>query len=528
MEEELQQKQNFLRMNILERGYDAEQFMGFLQGKKGDLGLDLNNWSLNELILAVQEFTLQNNLNNVNNNEQLKQNNNNLIQMDMENSPNQNQFQQINSSEDEYIQCENVVFNELSQAKDAEIKLSFPEKVEGGLFSKSYVTYLMQTSPLDYKIRKRYSDFEWLRNAISTIYINCVIPPLCKKNYADRFSEVLISKRTRSIEKFMNGLLIHPLIKNSEIFFNFISIENEAEFEKKKKSFKIVSPNKLESVKSLTGQLKVTVNKEKEIYFENIKDNSDFNINLLKKLTTGYKGLIELLEQINGKMKEISDIWNELYKKSMKYYENKSTYETYNIMSKVMDDWREINKKQKILINEGIREYFRYVKNEFNSIKDLAIKVDNNRLIFMKAFEKLTSLKENVYKQDISNWGLNSFDMELKSQLLTNKNLAFSKMLPNETKKVDELRHNYGFYLNSLISEFERIRELNGKRHKNHVINFIKNITETLNDFSTTLVDRVSIYDEIKEKEEKIGEEKNNQQEISDLNNNINEGKDIS
>ena len=303
MEEELQQKQNFLRMNILERGYDAEQFMGFLQGKKGDLGLDLNNWSLNELILAVQEFTLQNNLNNVNNNEQLKQNNNNLIQMDMENSPNQNQFQQINSSEDEYIQCENVVFNELSQAKDAEIKLSFPEKVEGGLFSKSYVTYLMQTSPLDYKIRKRYSDFEWLRNAISTIYINCVIPPLCKKNYADRFSEVLISKRTRSIEKFMNGLLIHPLIKNSEIFFNFISIENEAEFEKKKKSFKIVSPNKLESVKSLTGQLKVTVNKEKEIYFENIKDNSDFNINLLKKLTTGYKGLIELLEQINGKMK---------------------------------------------------------------------------------------------------------------------------------------------------------------------------------------------------------------------------------
>ena len=193
-----------------------------------------------------------------------------------------------------------------------------------------------------------------------------------------------------------------------------------------------------------------------------------------------------------------------------------------------MDDWREMNKKQKILINEGIREYFRYVKNEFNSIKDLAIKVDNNRLIFMKAFEKLTSLKENVYKQDISNWGLNSFDMELKSQLLTNKNLAFSKMLPNETKKVDELRHNYGFYLNSLISEFERIRELNGKRHKNHVINFIKNITETLNDFSTTLVDRVSIYDEIKEKEEKIGEEKNNQQQISDLNNNINEGKDIS
>ena len=93
----------------------------------------------------------------------------------------------------------------------------------------------MQTTPLWFKIRKRYSDFEWLRNVLSTVYINCVIPPFCKKNYSDRFSEVLIAKRTRSIEKFMKGILIHPLLKNSEIFDNFISIEKEADFEKKKK-----------------------------------------------------------------------------------------------------------------------------------------------------------------------------------------------------------------------------------------------------------------------------------------------------
>ena len=49
MEGELQQKQNFLRINILDRGCDAEQFMIFLQSKKGELGLDLNNWTLNEL-----------------------------------------------------------------------------------------------------------------------------------------------------------------------------------------------------------------------------------------------------------------------------------------------------------------------------------------------------------------------------------------------------------------------------------------------------------------------------------------------
>jgi hypothetical protein len=246
----------------------------------------------------------------------------------------------------------------------------------------------------------------------------------------------------------------------------------------------------------------------------------DINIELLQKLTKGYKGLIVLMEQMTEKMKEISEIWKDIYKKNLNYYEKKSTIETYNIMSKVMDDWKEINKKQRILINEGIREYFRYVKNEFCAIKDLAVKVDSNRTIYLKAFEKLNALKENIFKQDISNWGLNSFDLELKSQLLTNKNLAFSKMLPKDTKKVDDLKHYYGFYLNSIISEFERIRELNGKRHKNRVTNFIKEITESLNDFSINLSDRFSDYNEIKEVNNK---EENNTQEAN--NNNINENR---
>ena len=537
MEGELEQKQNFLRINILEKGCDAEQFMNFLQSKKGDLGLDLNNWTLNELTLAVQEFislnnvinlpNLQNN-NNINSNQNLNnpeqqipeekntENNENLIQMDREINQNHNQFQ----SQEEFIHCEKVSPNELSQAKEAEIKLSFPEKVEGGLFSKSYVTYLMQTNPMGYKIRKRYSDFEWLRNILSTIFINCVIPPLCKKNYAGRFSEVLIAKRTRSIEKFMNGILIHPLMKNSEIFYNFISMEKEADFDKKKKEYnRLSSPVILNQVKSLTGEIKVTVSKEKEIYLENIKDNCILNEELLQKITKGYKALILLMEQLSDKMKELSELWKDIYKKSVNYYEKPNTSTSFDILSKIMLDWSEINKKQKILINEGIREYFRYIKNEFHAIKDLALKVDNHKSIYVKAFDKLMAMKENTFKQDISTWGLNSVDMENKAQLLTNKNLAFAKMLPRDTKKVDELRHNYGLYINSLIAEFERIRELNAKRHKKYIYIFTKNITESLNDFQVYLSDRLSYYDDIKDEENDKEaqrdanlEEKNNQE----------------
>ena len=68
-----------------------------------------------------------------------------------------------------------------------------------------------------------------------------------------------------------------------------------------------------------------------------------------------------------------------------------------------MQDWSETNKRQKILMNEYIREYFRYIKNEFISLKNLAQKVDNNKSKYTKAFEKLNSMKESLFKQDITN-----------------------------------------------------------------------------------------------------------------------------
>ena len=54
------QKQNFLRENILEKGYDADEFMEFLESKKGEKGLKIENWTMGELEPVVKEFTQQN------------------------------------------------------------------------------------------------------------------------------------------------------------------------------------------------------------------------------------------------------------------------------------------------------------------------------------------------------------------------------------------------------------------------------------------------------------------------------------
>ena len=522
-DEDLNAKQTFLRENILEKGYDAEDFMKLLQNKKGESGLDLISWTMNELKEAVNEFvqdkspeispieeeekidnkTVENEKDNENENEE--QNENNAAQS--EEVDNLDKFQQEypekSSQKEEYAKTTVNEFTGFTDKEGIVVKVSSPEKKEGGIFSKSYVSYLVETEPFDFKTRKRYSDFLWLRNTLSLLYSHCVIPPLCKKNYVDRFSEVLINKRMRSIEKFFEGLLVHPLIKNSQILYDFLSIEKETDFHKKKQKYgKITAPTYVKEFKTLEGDIKVSVTKEKEMYLQNIEDNCIINEELLQKVTKSYKSLLLLMVQIGDKMKEIAGLWKLVYEKSTKYYDIHNTSQTYNILSKVMQNWAETEMKQIDILNTNVREYFRYVKNEYHSMRDLGDIVESNKMIYKKAFDKLYFNKENLFKQqDLLQWGLSKEDLGNKLVLLKNKDLAFSKMLPKETKRVNMFKEFYGSYLNSIINEYERIRALNAKRHKEKITIFIRNLSDCITDFHVSLADRLTEFSEMKDDE---------------------------
>ena len=51
-----EEKQNFLREKILEKGYDVNEFVEFLTQKKGEEGADVSNWSMEDLKKVVNEF----------------------------------------------------------------------------------------------------------------------------------------------------------------------------------------------------------------------------------------------------------------------------------------------------------------------------------------------------------------------------------------------------------------------------------------------------------------------------------------
>ena len=97
-------------------------------------------------------------------------------------------------------------------------------------------------------------------------------------------------------------------------------------------------------------------------------------------------------------------------------------------------------------------------------------------------FDKFCVISSHIlqeYKfenEDIKDWELNDEETYDKKELLKNKALAMSKMMPEETEKVNESRKKYGMYLNSLIDEYQEIQNTNKIRHKENLTQFIKQI----------------------------------------------------
>ena len=58
MEEDstIEEKQEYLRINILDKGFEAETFADFLVSKRGDGASDINTLTMDDLQQAVKEF----------------------------------------------------------------------------------------------------------------------------------------------------------------------------------------------------------------------------------------------------------------------------------------------------------------------------------------------------------------------------------------------------------------------------------------------------------------------------------------
>ena len=493
-----QQKQHYLRENILDKGYDANEFMDYFKESTGAEDINLNDYSMNQLRDVVTGFYSKkgeyNSAPHAQNTypsipKELRSDSEQEINNDGSGNSNSMSSVQINENGiEEIVKCIKMEMTEFSKLQELEIKIAFPEKVDAGIFAKPYISYGVSTIPLNLKAKKRYSDFEWLHQKLADHFINCIIPPLCKKNYMEQFNEDFISKRARALERFMNGIAIHPILRNSFIFYDFMAIKDNNEFKQKKVMYEQpFNPKRINDFNNVDGIIRVTLSPENEIYFQNILDDVEMNENLMYEIIHSYKSLFELFKKMNEKMTEIGFLWKKLEGKSKKFYENNNTYTSYTIMKELMKDWTEMNKKQIIQMTENIVENFRYMQNEYAGFKDFSDRVKEKKDLFFKTFDDFYFSKIESQKKNLS----------ILEKIEKFNDIDFTQISPMNTQNVRDTKNFYCGYLSCFISEYERLRILNGKRIKNVTIKIIDLLCNDYKEFSQIIKGRQSYYDNL-------------------------------
>ena len=579
-EKDQEEKQKYLRQNILDKGYDANDFIAFLESKKGEGASDISNWSKIDLYAVVQEYILvhtkdntnskrktepsnnntntnTSNNNNINNNiEPKKENNNNndknskilndyeiiedksVIKNEMIND----KKEKINSknfvANDEnfgmivpdFIICQKAETNALNNQDNLEITVSDPQKVDNGFFSKAYINFLISTNPLNFKVRRKHADFVWLRERLSIIFNLNVLPRLPRKGKVNGDNH--IKKRMRNLERFLNYLLKDNLVKNSKIFYDFLTLEKEDDFEKQKKIYnKLKSPTEIREVKTLDGKLKIQVTEQSEKYFNKIKSNAALNETVLKQINDTFK-LLKL--EMNATITRISSffpMFDKLIKIRKSYLPNNILSQSYMQLKNIFTSWVDILKKQNNFFLKDVKEYLKLLGGNYHHMKELTELVDEQKNYYRKISRNLIAKKIDLYdNRDAADWQLDAQDKKNVKNLVKDKLTAYKKICHNSTVDAIKLKEKYGYQLNKIISEHERLRSIANVENRQKLIDFTRIQSKISSDHIILMGKIIGIMDDCFESPDNY-EDKDKEVDMNEIqeeeNNENNENNDI-
>ena len=506
------EKQNLIREEIIDKGYDSIKFIEYLIQCKGPGGENINKWSITDLKNAIIDFKYINDNSKKDNDKESdsskpsinKNEIENNIDMSAPSAPKEknlgetilmsvidikNNIFSDSSKQNENIDyglktpnnldCRQIDNTDLGKQQEIYVKIGFPEKIDGGFFGRDSVSFTVAAIPLGFVVKRNYLDFEWLRDILLKLYNWNFIPSLpnlylYNKNNEDEFFKECI----RNLEKFMNYLLSDKIIKSSQILYDFLCKENEKEFSKIKKEFENITPNNdIQNYQSVNGKIDIDISVEKEKKFEEIKNYCYENEKLCKQLNSNLKEIDENFNNILKKFKESSLIFDKLKNLTDKYYSNDIfTKQIYQQMKNMFLSLQNALKKEKDILKAEIKENFNFISNNYSNFYQLIKKVEDSKKIYKKEEKELVSLKNDLYNKK-----------QKESQ--NSEKVDISKILPKNTESTLEMKKNYGFYLNKTLTEFKRMKLLDIDLFKDQVVKGFKSQINLINSYSNDIKD---------------------------------------
>ena len=294
---------------------------------------------------------------------------------------------------EEEINCNSPDKTDLSDIQDLSIKLLFPEKSKGNeMYDKKFVcTFLIETSPIKFSVRRVHKDFYWLRKTLQKLYPGIFIPPIKNKDISESTEEIKVTKIMTQCEHFVNEIIKDDLLRSSKIFYDFITTKNEKEFKIKRQAYEKMEPPKnindlstREGKINLDGSIFIQGNR-----FDKCKTNMNSNIQILNKLNKELKTLVKDITNITNKITTISDLFGDLLLQSQMFPQNDLLIKSYLSAKNLMNNWAYSQRRQATIFDLHIRQYFRYLEREYESIKELYTNYEKKKNEYINYRDKL-------------------------------------------------------------------------------------------------------------------------------------------
>ena len=440
-EENIEKKQNYLRKEIIDKGYSPDDFANYLIKIKGENGADLNSWSIEELYYIVpqfqesQEFQKTNNDKNILNFNEIQEQDTEYLGNDDDEDLWGNKIPKIKKISC-IVKCKKMENSELITNKEKlKIIISNAEIKKDGIFSASYYEFTINNKLLNIEFKRKMNDFIWLKKKLTSLYPNAFIPPLPK--FKIKKDEKYILKKIYYLQCFIDYIINNDLLLSSKLFYDFISL-SISEFQKTKDYFDKVKPPKgLDDIITLDGTLDIAIipDIDKKAYI--INNEISKKIELFNKLNFGLKEIINQMQIMKQNYMQLSNIFEELNQFWLKseIVKNDKMNKNFLKLKDLFKNYADGYDNKINYFNIDIRQFFKYMRNELNEFDYLYKNYNNVRITFIDVTDR-----KNI-----------DFDDNFKG-----------------------LKRNFGYNLNIVFNEYQKLHSTHYFRTKEHFNNISK------------------------------------------------------
>ena len=158
-------------------------------------------------------------------------------------------------------------------------------------------------------------------------------------------------------------------------------------------------------------------------------------------------------------------------------------------------------KKAKCLFFNDVKEYLKLLYGNYHHLRELVQFVETIKVNYNKVSKNLITRKSELFrKQDISGWQLSPNDINKINEFYSDRLASYKKICFKDTNNVIEIKKKYGYHLNKMINEYQRLRTINTIENKEKVIQFSKKQSQISSDYLKIMGEIIDIMEACTEK----------------------------